>query len=376
MSALNTQVADLAQAECIAISTPHYNVLYPEEEREWLPFCLDQGIVVIPWSPLARGRLTREWDSASRRSEIDQFGKRLYQESDRTSSGVSGGQPGRDAQIGWQNVTMLRLEEDSTDEQHIGRRDLTRWPTALGRWLVRAAIALARFTTANAVLVVSSVLGILLVTSLMVASAEVYEAVEAGDGIAGLDRPALNEAISLRTGTSMRVGTFFTHLGGPLWMTVIAAALTLAMTLRWRSRTPLTLMLIGVAGSLLMTNIGKIWVGRVRPPLVDAVPPYESSPSFPSGHTLNSTVIAALVAYLVLRKLKSTLARVVTVVLAVVWFVTMGLSRVFLGHHWLTDVAVGWTLGLAWVAAVITAHRLYLTVRRSRREEPTVPLAD
>ena len=44
----------------------HYNLLYREEEREMLPLCLDQGIGVIPWSPLARGRLTRDWDDDHR----------------------------------------------------------------------------------------------------------------------------------------------------------------------------------------------------------------------------------------------------------------------------------------------------------------------
>ena len=61
----------------------HYNLLYREEEREMLPLCRDQGIGVIPWSPLARGRLAREWDEATERSQTDEFGRSLYDESDR-----------------------------------------------------------------------------------------------------------------------------------------------------------------------------------------------------------------------------------------------------------------------------------------------------
>lgn len=56
----------------------HLNLLYREEEREMLPLCVDQGVGVIPWSPLARGRLTRDWDAGSKRIETDEFGKTLY----------------------------------------------------------------------------------------------------------------------------------------------------------------------------------------------------------------------------------------------------------------------------------------------------------
>ncbi|HSK58399.1 MAG TPA: aldo/keto reductase, partial [Actinomycetospora sp.] len=56
----------------------HYNLLYREEEREMLPLCEDLGVGAIPWSPLARGRLTRPWDSTTARSETDEFGKTLY----------------------------------------------------------------------------------------------------------------------------------------------------------------------------------------------------------------------------------------------------------------------------------------------------------
>lgn len=56
----------------------YVNLLYREEEREMLPLCREEGIGVIPWSPLARGRLTRDWDEGSARAETDDFGKTLY----------------------------------------------------------------------------------------------------------------------------------------------------------------------------------------------------------------------------------------------------------------------------------------------------------
>jgi 1-deoxyxylulose-5-phosphate synthase len=56
----------------------HYNLLYREEEREMLPLCADQGIAILPWSPLARGRLTRDPAETTDRSATDEFGKTLY----------------------------------------------------------------------------------------------------------------------------------------------------------------------------------------------------------------------------------------------------------------------------------------------------------
>jgi 1-deoxyxylulose-5-phosphate synthase len=61
----------------------HYNLLYREEEREMIPVCIDQGVGIIPWSPLARGRLARQWDETTNRSETDEFGRTLYGDDDR-----------------------------------------------------------------------------------------------------------------------------------------------------------------------------------------------------------------------------------------------------------------------------------------------------
>ncbi len=61
----------------------HYNLLNREEEREMYPLCADEGIGVIPWSPLARGRLARDWGTETNRSGKDAFGAGLYEEGDR-----------------------------------------------------------------------------------------------------------------------------------------------------------------------------------------------------------------------------------------------------------------------------------------------------
>src|ERR1700753_1575003 len=60
----------------------HLNLLYREEEREMMPLCLSEGVGVIPWSPLARGRLTRPWDAETARTETDEFGASLYRPED------------------------------------------------------------------------------------------------------------------------------------------------------------------------------------------------------------------------------------------------------------------------------------------------------
>jgi aryl-alcohol dehydrogenase-like predicted oxidoreductase len=56
----------------------HYNLLYREEEREMMPLCAAERIAVLPWSPLARGRLTRVWDTETTRSRTDEYGNKLY----------------------------------------------------------------------------------------------------------------------------------------------------------------------------------------------------------------------------------------------------------------------------------------------------------
>ncbi len=67
----------------------HYNLIYREEEREMLPLCYQHGVAVIPWSPLARGRLTRPWGETTARSVSDEFGKTLYDETEANNAQIA-----------------------------------------------------------------------------------------------------------------------------------------------------------------------------------------------------------------------------------------------------------------------------------------------
>jgi undecaprenyl-diphosphatase len=173
--------------------------------------------------------------------------------------------------------------------------------------------------------------------------------------------------VRLRTPLTSRLVTDFTDVGGVVGMPVIALVVALGLSLAWRRWMPLVLMGVAGLGSLVLTLTGKDLTARARPPRALAVPPFESSPSFPSGHTLNATVILGLTAYLLVIWLRRKRWRAVTVVVATVLVAAMGLSRVFLGHHWFTDVVAGWTIGLGWLATVITGHRVRITLDRRRR---------
>lgn len=152
---------------------------------------------------------------------------------------------------------------------------------------------------------------------------------------------------------------------------LLALAVLAGFTLARRDATPAALLVPGMAGAVLLTTVGKGYVGRIRPPVELALPPLQDSPAFPSGHTLNATVFMALTVYLVIitwnRATGDPVRRrwlAVVAVAAALYAVVMGLSRVYLGAHWLSDVMAGWAVGLAWALAVVLAHRVWLTLHR------------
>lgn len=248
-------------------------------------------------------------------------------------------------------------------DRYLGQRDLTHWKTQAGRALSHQTQRAGRRLGARSALLLILAIGAAIAATMTWLAGETYEAVTEVDGVALWDQPVLDTMVGHRSSWLDTAVTAFTHLGGPIGMPLLAFTITALLALRRRSWTPVILIVAATAGSLLMTLVGKDLVGRIRPPLTSAVPPFEHSASFPSGHSLNALVVAGVVAYLLILRQRTHSARAMTIALATLFAVAMGLSRVYLGHHWLTDVLVAWALGLAWLTVVITAHRLYLSTQ-------------
>lgn len=201
------------------------------------------------------------------------------------------------------------------------------------------------------------------------AASEIYEGVQENDDLALFDQPVLEAMVASRSGWLNTLVGAYTQIGGPIASPIIAIIVVVIMCRLWRSWLPATLMVAAAIGSLTVTVVGKNFIDRVRPAREFAIAPFESSPSFPSGHALNAVVVGGIIAYLLFRHLQTRRGRTLVVVAAVLYAITMGLSRVYLGHHWLTDVMTGWLLGVAWLALVITTHIVAVALgeRRHRR---------
>lgn len=253
-------------------------------------------------------------------------------------------------------------------DESVGSRDLTRWTTPTGRVLERLGLQAGTRIGELGLVATLGLIGAAVMGFFAWACAETYENVHEQSGLAALDRPVLDAMLRLRSPGLDGVVTAFTTFGGPIVTPIVGSLVIAFLAWRWRTWLPVLLIALATAGSLAMTIAGKDYIGRVRPAHELAVPPYEWSPSFPSGHSLNSMVIGGVIAYLLLLHVSRQSTRVVIVLLAGLYTFLMGLSRIFLGHHWMTDVLVGWGLGAAWLAVIITVHRVAVTIRRRRRE--------
>ena len=191
-----------------------------------------------------------------------------------------------------------------------------------------------------------------------------YAVMASGWAPAHLDHPLLDWIAAHRIGWLTPAVAAFTKIGDTVGLGLVLAICT--GLLAWRRRTwwPWVVMVVAAAGSVLLTVVLKDVIARPRPPHELAVPPFETSGSFPSGHTLNATALTLVLIYLVLRWPVRHTARIALLVVAVAFPLIIAATRLYLGAHWLTDVIAGMALGLAWACAVIAWDRRMLARAR------------
>ena len=148
-----------------------------------------------------------------------------------------------------------------------------------------------------------------------------------------LDHPALDAAKAARTPPLNTGSASLTTLGGGVGMPILATLVAVGLALAWRQWTPI--LLIAARPRVADPDGGRQGGGRGnRPALADAVPPYELTASFPSGHTLNSVALAGVLAYLLVRRQPRKRSPDPDHPGGGACSFAIGLSRVDLGHHW------------------------------------------
>jgi len=144
------------------------------------------------------------------------------------------------------------------------------------------------------------------------------------------------------------LGRDATALGGTAVLTFVTLA-TVGYLLLARRLGAAALIAVSVAGGQLLQEILKAYLARPRPPMVAPVSYADlDSWSFPSGHAMMSTIAYLMLARLILREQARLPARIYVLMVTITLILGIGLSRVYLGVHWPTDVIGGWTIGLAW----------------------------
>jgi undecaprenyl-diphosphatase len=242
---------------------------------------------------------------------------------------------------------------------------LDRRSQTLRRWLA---------TMPGARLELETLLGLFLFAGLSLAFALIANEISGGGThafdnaiIQALRNPA-NPAIPIGGQSLVTAARDITSLGGQTILTLVTVA-TVGFLLLSGARHAAVLVLIAVLGGSGLVDILKSLFARVRPDFV-AQSVYELSRSFPSGHSTLSAVTYLTLGALLARVQTKRVLKIYSLGLAVLVTMLVGVSRVYLGVHWPTDVLAGWCLGAAWaVACWFVAARLQRSGQVERTTE-------
>jgi len=210
----------------------------------------------------------------------------------------------------------------------------------------------------------------------------------AGDGFIDLaervraESPALTKidagvhdwAVSHRSPGDTLFFVIMSTVGGPPGLAVIVAAVAGVLAIRRRWRWVIYLAVTTCGGGLLNMEL-KRYFARARPAVAEMLRLAHGF-SFPSGHAMGSAVTFAALAYLAYRAAKSWSAAAAALALAATLIAAVAFSRVYLGVHWISDVAAGITAGLVWVTTTTVAYETLRRIRRLRELRRRPPPGD
>jgi undecaprenyl-diphosphatase len=172
-------------------------------------------------------------------------------------------------------------------------------------------------------------------------------------------------AVSERTPGATLFFTLMTMIGGPLGLAVLLTIIGIILAIRRRWRW-LTYLAVTAGGGALLNLELKRYFARARPIAAEMLR-RANGYSFPSGHAMGSAVAFGALAYLAFRAIRSWPAKTAVMAFLYTLVASIALSRVYLGVHWISDVAAGVTIGTVWVTTTTVAYETLRRIRRMRR---------
>jgi undecaprenyl-diphosphatase len=203
------------------------------------------------------------------------------------------------------------------------------------------------------ILMLTLAAGLAVVTLAALAVGKLVDDATHGEGVAAVDHPAARFVATHRAAELTAVMRAVSVIGGPAGMTVLALAAGLLLGVAWRWWAPPAVLTITATGIIGLTIVFKAALGRARPPLAQAVAA-AGGYGFPSAHAAAAAAVCGAAAWLCSVRMRSWRARIAVWAAAAMLAGLVGISRVYLGVHWVSDVIGGWIFGIMWMAVVVT----------------------
>jgi membrane-associated phospholipid phosphatase len=239
------------------------------------------------------------------------------------------------------------VNESMKTVRRVKLRDIEAFAQSHGRWAVTGAVAIGLLASAATL------------ATLVEFHDEVIE-----PNVKAVDNSGLATAYALHSPVASVAMQILTTAGSVVVLTIVVAIGVIALALRkqWYAALGLALAL---GGAGLLNSFLKLWFHRSRPDVSWALAS-ERSFSFPSGHAMLSLATYGMITYLLWRRFPRPLFRVISVALAILLILGIGVSRVYLGVHYPSDIIAGFLAGAIWLTAVIVATEgihLFLPLR-------------